>query len=168
MGNILEGECAEFAKHEVEPAVHVVAHGTRDTDPTRRTFGLEPGRHVYTVAMKIGTVSDYVANVDANSKPDHAITRLIAIRIRHLLLYLDRAARCPVDAVEDDEQRVAPGLNDPAAMLVDRWIDQCTAEASKPFERSQIIQTDETAVADHVGIDDGDQLPPPWRPADQI
>lgn len=29
MGNILEGERAKFSKHEVEPNVHVVAHGTR-------------------------------------------------------------------------------------------------------------------------------------------
>ena len=38
-----------------------------------------------------------------------------------------------------------------------------SAESPQPFERSGVIQADQAAVAHHVGIDDGDQLPPIWR-----
>ena len=35
--------------------------------------------------------------------------------------------------------------------------------ARKPFERPNVVQADQAAVANHVCIDDGDQLPPIWR-----
>jgi len=56
-----------------------------------------------------------------------------------LLLHLDRAEHCPVDAIEHDQQRVTSGLNEPSAMLVDRWVDQTVAQRLKPFQRSQVI-----------------------------
>ena len=37
------------------------------------------------------------------------------------------------------------------------------AERTQTFERSGVIQADQAAVANHVGIDHGDQLPPIWR-----
>ena len=39
---------------------------------------------------------------------------------RNLLLHLYGASRCPFDAIEHDQQQITPGLNDPAAMLIDR------------------------------------------------
>ena len=41
-----------------------------------------------------------------------------------------------------------------------RW----RTESPQPFERSNIVQADQAAVADHVGIDDGDQLSPILAP----
>ena len=82
---------------------------------------------------------------------------------RNLLLYLHSTAHGPVNAVEHDEQRIATGLDDPAAVLFDRWVDQVRAESAQPFECSCVIQPDQTAVANHIGIDDGDQLPPILR-----
>ena len=86
------------------------------------------------------------------------IRRLVAIMDRHLLLHLHGTAHRPVDAVEHDQQRVAAGLDDPAAVLLDRRVDQVAPERAQPFERPGIVQPDQAAVADHVGIDDGDQL----------
>ena len=55
---------------------------------------------------------------------------------RNLLLHLHGAAHRSVDAIEHDEQRIAAGLDDPAAMLVDCWVDQVAAESPQPFEGS--------------------------------
>ena len=60
-------------------------------------------------------------------------------------------------------REVAARLDDPATMLIDRWIYQVAAECSQPFERSHIVQPDQAAVANHVGIDDGDQPALGWR-----
>ena len=81
----------------------------------------------------------------------------------NLLLHLHRAAYCPVDAVEHDEQGIATSLDNPAAMLVYRRVYQVAAQSPQPFERASVVQSNETAIANHVGIDDGDQLPPIWR-----
>ena len=37
-------------------------------------------------------------------------------------------------------------------------------ENAEPFERSYVIQANQAAVTNHVGIDDGYQLPPICRP----
>ena len=39
------------------------------------------------------------------------------------------------------------------------------AESPQPFERPDVVQSDQAAVAHHVGMKDGDQLPPIWRPS---
>jgi hypothetical protein len=83
------------------------------------------------------------------------------------LLHLHGATHCPIGAVEHDEKGVASRVDEPAAKLVDGWIDQIGAERPEPFERSYVIEPDQTAITDHVGVDHGNQLPPPWRPSDQ-
>ena len=80
---------------------------------------------------------------------------------RNLLLHLHGAAHRSVDAIEHDEQGVAASLDDPAAMLLMagsiRLLRRCAAALA-----SRIIQPDQAAVTHHIGIDDGNEFPPPW------
>ena len=55
---------------------------------------------------------------------------------RNLLLHLDGTPHCPVDAIEHDEQGVATGLDDPAAVLIDRRVYQVPTEGPQSFESS--------------------------------
>ena len=55
---------------------------------------------------------------------------------RHLLLHLHGTAHRSIDAIEHHEQRIAARVDDPAAMLGDRRVDQTLAESPQPFERS--------------------------------
>jgi hypothetical protein len=114
----------------------MVAHGARDAYSAWRTLGLQPGRHVHPVAMQVRAIGYHVTDVDPNAKSDGPIGRLIGIVFGHVLLHLDRAADGPVEAIEPNEQRVASGLDDPPAVLVDRWVDQPAAKGPQPFERS--------------------------------
>jgi hypothetical protein len=70
--------------------------------------------------------------------------------------------------IENDEQRVTTGLNDFPAVLDYRWVDQSISEGAKPFECSQVIQLNKSAIADHIGVNDGDQPSAAWGPADQV
>ena len=72
-------------------------------------------------------LSNRVAKVDPDAKPHSPIWRLVAIMDRHLSLHMDSAAHSPVDATEHDEQRVSAGLDNPAAMLINRRIDHLPA-----------------------------------------
>jgi hypothetical protein len=45
-------------------------------------------------------------------------------------------------------------------MLGDSWVNQSPAESTEPVKCSDIIQSNQAAVANHVGMEDGDQLPP--------
>jgi hypothetical protein len=59
-------------------------------------------------------------------------------------------------------------LTIPAAVLGDGWVDQSAAESTKPFEGPDIIQLDQPAVTNHVGMDDGDQLPASGRVSSRV
>ena len=106
----------------------MIAHRSRYTDTARRTFGLESCRHIHRVAVEVSAIGNRIANVDPDAETDGPIWRLVAVVDRHLLLHLHGTAHGPIDAVEDDEEGVAPGLDDPAAMLLDRGVDHLPAE----------------------------------------
>ena len=104
-----------------------------DADAARRTFGLNSRRHIHRVAVQVSPIGNRVANVDPDAEADGSIRRLIPIVDRNLLLHLHGAPHRPVDAVEHDEQRVAASLDDPATMLLDRWVYQLSAQRPQPL-----------------------------------
>jgi hypothetical protein len=112
--------------------------------------------------VDITAVWNHIADVDADAETgtDRPIGRLIAVAGWHLLLDLHRTAHCSVHAVEHHKQRIAAGIDDPAAMLLDGWVDSGTAESAEPFKRSNVIQVNQAAITNHVGMDDSYQLPP--------
>ena len=112
--------------------------------------------HIDRVTVQIGAIRDRITDVDPNPKADSPIRELVTIEDRNTLLHLDRKAHCPIDTVEYHQQGVAAGLNNSAAMPVEGRIDDFAPEFAQPFERLQVIQPDQAAVADHVGIDDRD------------
>jgi hypothetical protein len=118
--------------------------------------------------VDIGAIRDHIAHVDADAKTDRLIWRLVAITGRHLLLHLHCATHCPVNAVEHHKQRTAAGADDPAAVFVDRRVYQVFAERAEPFKGSNVIRSNQAAVTNHVGMEDGNQLPRPWRPSGRV
>src|ERR1700693_3471038 len=107
--------------------MHVVAYGSRDADSTRRALGLKSCRHIHCVPVEVSAIGYRVAKVDADPKPNGAIRRSVSIMNGDLLLHLHSTAHRAVDAVEYDEQGIAPSLDDPAAMLINRGIDHLSA-----------------------------------------
>ena len=126
------------------------------------------GRHVDRVTMQVGSVGDRIADVDPNSKANRPISGSVTVGCWNVLLHSDRAAHCPIDAVEYHQQRVAAGLNDSTAMRGDGWIDDIAAELAQPFESFQVIQPDQAAVPNHVGIDDRNKSPRIRQPTHHV
>ena len=138
----------------------MIAHCSRDADAAGRTFGLKPRRDIHHFAVDITAIWNHIANIDADAKPDRPIGGLIAIMGGDLLLYLHGTAYCPVHAIEYNEQGVTSRIDDSTAMLVDSRVYQSTAERPKPFEGSNVIQPNQAAETDHIGMEDGNKLPP--------
>jgi hypothetical protein len=109
--------------------------------------------------VKVSAVGDRVANVDADTELDTAVGLLIGSIRWQLLLDLHGATHRAVDAVEHHKQRIACGIDDPATMLGDGWIDQVAAQRPQSLQRAGIIQADEAAVTHNVGVHHGNQLP---------
>ena len=152
-GDVLQIERAKFLEGEIEPVAHMIAHRSRDADAARRTLGLESCRHIHHIAVDVSAIGNHIAHVDADAEADGPIRRLVAIVDGHLLLHLHGTAHRSINAIEHDEQRIAPRVDDPAAMLLDRRVDQVSTQSPQPFERSNIVQADQAAVPDHVGIE---------------
>ena len=138
----------------------MIAHRSRHADSSRGTFGLNSCCHIYGVAMQVSPVGNRIAKVDADAEAHGSIGRLVAIVDRNLLLHLHRTAHRPVNAVKHDEKGIATGLNDPAAVLIDRRVYQVPTECPQTIQRSCIVQTDQSRIAYHVQIGHGYQLPP--------
>ena len=148
--------------------MYMIPHRAGDADAPRRTFGLKPRGHVHRVAMQVCTVGNRVTDVNPEPKTDGPVRRLIAIMDVNLLLYLHSTTHRPIDAVEDDEQGVTAGLNDSAAVLLYCGVYQVTAQRPQPLQGSHVVQANETAVTDHIGVDDRDQLAPILRASGRV
>ena len=141
----------------------MIAYCSRDADAARRAFGLESSRYIHGIPVKIGPISNRIANVDCDTKTDGPFSRLISVMGRNLLLHLHGTAHRPINAIEHDEKGIATSLNDSAAVLLYRQVYQVAAQSPQPLKSPCIVQPNQAAVANHVGIDDGDQLPPIWQ-----
>ena len=135
--DVLQIERPKFLERQIEPVMHMIAHRSRDADAARRTFGLKSRRHIHHVAVQVSPIGNRVADVDPDAEADGPIRGLVAIVDRNLLLHLHGTAHRSVDAVEHDEQGIAPGLDDPAAMLLDRRVDQVSCGEPAAVRASQ-------------------------------
>jgi enamine deaminase RidA (YjgF/YER057c/UK114 family) len=138
------------------------------TNAARWALSLESDRHIDRVTVQIGAIRDRISDVDPDPKPDSPVRKLVAIKDRNILLHLDRKAHCPIDTVEYHQQGVAAGLDNSTAVTVEGWIDDLAPESTQPFERLQVIQADQAAVANHVRVDDRDKSPWIWKPTRHV
>ena len=143
--------------------MHMVPDRPGHTNAARWALSLESDRHIDRVTVQIGAIRDRIADVDPDPKPNSPVRKLVAIKDRNILLHLDRKAHCPIDTVEYHQQGVAAGLDNSTAVTVEGWIDDLAPEFTQPFERLQVIQADQAAVANHVRVDDRDKSPWIWK-----
>src|ERR1700746_612051 len=103
---------AKRVECQSESSVHVIPNGARDTDTAGGALGLETGNHVHRVAVQLSSIGDGVTDIDADTEADGLIGRLLTIEHGHKLLHPYDTADSSVDAVEGDQQGVAPCLDD--------------------------------------------------------
>src|SRR5262249_8876231 len=84
--DILEGKLPYSMQRDLEPPSDGLPHGARNNDPTCRCLSLQPGRHIYSVAVDVVALDDDVAEVKADPKHDGLIVGLAAICLDHRLL----------------------------------------------------------------------------------
>src|SRR5512133_2007718 len=136
--NVLQIEYPKLLECEVQPAVHVIAHRSRNTDATRRALCLEPRSDIHRVSVQIGSICNRITDAHPNPKPDGSVCRLLAVQDWHFSLHFCGTPDRAIDAIEDDQQGIAASLHDPATMFPDRRVDQIAAERTQALEFSRI------------------------------
>ena len=160
--DVLEREGPTGVKNEIQPVNHVVAHRPGNAHMSGWTFGLQSSRDVDAVAVQVGSFRDNVTQLDAHPELDAPIDRMAGVMAWHFTLQLDRATDRVRDAVKDDQQGVAGCLENVPAKTLDCRIEQLFAQRPPPDQRANIVQADQPAVADHVGVHDSNELASMW------
>ena len=110
--------------------------------------------------MQIGSIGYRIPDVEPDAEPDSPVWRMSAVVSRHCLLHRHGTTHRSVDAVEYGKQRVAGCLDDSTAILLDCRIDDFATQHPQPPERSHVIDADQAAVTNHIGIKHDDKLSP--------
>src|SRR4029077_17444908 len=94
-------------------------------DRARRGQRLETGRDIDAVAEDVVPIDDNIAHVEPDAELNAAFGWHIHVALGHLALDVDGAPNRIDDAGELDEQAVAGGLDDAAAMFGDFRLQNC-------------------------------------------
>ena len=105
--------------------------------------------------MDIVALDDHVAEIDANAEIHPAIRRHNGRAFGLDALDLHRAVQRLDHARELDQQPVAHGLDQSAAMLGNLWFENLAQIGPEIGTRSHLVGLAESAVADDVGDQDG-------------
>src|SRR5262245_1999004 len=108
-------------ERNLEPPGDGLPHGARNNDPTCRCLGLQPGRHIYSVAVDVVSLDDDIAKVKAHPEHDGLIVGLGAICFDHGLLEGDGRGERIHGAGELDEAAVALEPDHPATAARGGW-----------------------------------------------
>ena len=118
----------------------MVAHGSRNADPTRFGQPLHPRRDVHPVAENVLLLNDHLAEIDAHAKPDAALLRHLRLAVDHPALDLHGAADGIHHARKLRQEAVAGVFHNAPAVLRDLWIDQFAEVALEPFVGSLLVR----------------------------
>ncbi len=84
------------------------------------------------------------------------------------MLDFHRTVYSPIDTVEHDEQKVACSLNNSPSMSANSGINHRDTKRPQTRNSACVVTADETAVIDHVHVDDSYQLAAAWGTSYQI
>src|SRR5207244_3459493 len=105
----------------------------------------------------VATVDHHIPDVDTNAKLDPSFLRDLDISLDHAPLNIDGTTYRVHNAVELSQQPISGVLDNPPTVLRDLGIDERTQMVLKPGVRSLFVHTGQSAVAGHIGREDGRQ-----------
>jgi hypothetical protein len=126
-----------------------------EADRAGLSYAFQPCGDIDAVAHQI-TVAflDDVTEMDADAELNPPVLSHAGIALDQAVLHLDRAAHRVDNAAKLDEAAVAGAVDDPPMVCGNRRIDQIAAQRPEPRERSLLVGTRESAIADNIGDQD--------------
>ena len=114
---------AALVERGVETVAHIVMHAARYANAPRGCDLLQASGDVYAVAEDVVAFDNDVADVDADAEGNAPILSYPGGAVGHRRLHFDGASHRIDYARELQQQAVARGLHDAAAVSADRGID---------------------------------------------
>jgi hypothetical protein len=107
--------------------------------------------------VDIAPILDNVADIDPHAEFDAAIWRDIGVSLADLTLHFHGATHRIDDTGKLKEQAIASGFDYAAAVLLNFGIGHLPPKRLQPPERSFLVGTHQSAVARHIGSENGGQ-----------
>jgi hypothetical protein len=114
----------------------------------RKTF--EASRDVDPVAQQVAALGHHIAHMDSDAKANLPAFFDILIARGHSVLHGNSTSHGIHSARELEQQTIAGGVGDAAAMLFDQPIDQVLAMSAQRTKRTFLVLADQTGVASDV------------------
>jgi hypothetical protein len=152
--DVFERLLAHVFESEVEAARRIFLNARGDTDTARLGEAFEAGRDIDAVSEDVAVLDDDVALVNADAEFDAMLRRHRGIAFGHTSLDLSRATQRTDDTRKLDEQTVAGGLDEAAAMSGDLRVDHLGAERLQPAEGPFFVRFDKARIAGDVSRKD--------------
>jgi hypothetical protein len=96
-------------------------------------------------------LDDDLTNVDADTKVDALVCRYTCIALSHATLHVDRAAHRIDYAEKFQQQAIARGLDDPAAVFGDLRINQLPPVGLQSRQGRAVVAAHMQGIAHHIG-----------------
>ena len=127
---------------------------TRDHDAASRSFRFQPRGDVHAIAVKIVTIDDQVAQVQAHAEHKRSVGRLVAVGLGHGLLKLDSGAQRINGAGKLDQGAVAGQLDQPPSVFRQHRIEVFGTVLAQARQRPALVTPHQAGVADNVCSND--------------
>lgn len=157
--DIFDPPLASVFEGEVGITEQLIPHPARHINLSRLRQTFEPRGDIDAVSVNVAFVDDHVAGVDADAQLHPGIA-VGPLALGQPALNIDTATNRIDGAVELDQHPVAHAAHQPAAMLVDRGLDQDLDVIRQPQMSAFFIGAHQPAVADDVRQKDGGQSAP--------
>src|SRR5215831_14177928 len=137
-------------QRDLEPPSDGLPHGARNNDPTCRCLGLQPGRHIYSVAVDVVALDDNIAEVKADPEHDGLIVGLAAICLDHRLLEFYGRGERVHGAGELNQASVALEPDHSTAAARGGWREPLVQMFEKPRNCAALIPTHQPRRSNRV------------------
>ena len=131
-------------------------------DFARTGYALKPRGDIDAVAIDVVDFDDDVAKVDANPVFDPMMLRQRCIATNHILLDHDAGSHGLYGTVENGDEAVACGFDEPAVVFSDGGFDELALEPLDAIVRSFLVDLHQSAVAGDIACHDGRKAPRRW------
>ena len=155
--DVLDRLLAQEVGAERQLALDLVVDAAGNVDAAGLGQRLQAGGDVDAIAEEVVALDHHVAEVDADPELEPPVLGQLAISGCQLLLDLDRASRGFDGTRELGQHAVPGGADDPAVAAGDQRVHLLPVRV-QGAERAFLVGRHETAVALHVGTEDGREL----------
>src|SRR6266853_877247 len=157
--DVLQLDLALVVETYIDPVTDLIVNSTRDRNASRHSDAFEPRCNIDAIAEDIVVVDDDVSQMDADAELDPLGLGYLRVLASHAALNFDGALRCIDGTGKFDQQTVASGLDDAAAMFGDCGVDKRFSESLQLRQRAFLVGTNQAAITGDIRRQDSRQSP---------